>query len=197
MPSQPPISEVDLDRPLPDPVEGRLIADRARVAIVAARFNELIVDHLLVGAVNTWRRLGGSDDRLLVTRVPGALELPVTARQLAASGRADAVVCLGCVIRGETDHYDHVVEQTALGLREVATQTGVPCIFGVLTCDTLEQALHRGGSQNGQRGTLRDDGRGRDGRPAGDVADPGRRTRARGGASGDLTRGPTRLTILL
>ena len=152
MPPDAPPDDAASTPPLPVAVEGRLVADTARVAIVAARFNELIVDHLLHGAVNTWRRLGGSDERLTIARVPGAFELPVTARQLATSGTVDAVVCLGCVIRGETDHYDHVVEQTARGIREVATRTGIPCIFGVLTCDTLEQALHRAGAKMGNAG---------------------------------------------
>lgn len=153
MPTRAPVDQVEVDAPpLPDAIEGQLVADTARVGIVAARFNELIVDHLLGGAVNTWRLLGGSDDRLTIVRVPGAFELPVTARKLAMSGEVDAVVCLGCVIRGETDHYDHVVEQTAKGIREVGTQTGVPCIFGVLTCDTLEQALHRAGAKMGNAG---------------------------------------------
>ena len=124
----------------------------ARVAIVVARFNEFITEHLLRGALDAWRRLGGSDDAVTVARVPGSFELPVTAKRLAESAKYHAVVCLGCVIRGETDHYDHVVEQTVRGIREVGTQTGIPCIFGVLTCDTLEQAIHRAGAKMGNAG---------------------------------------------
>ncbi len=133
-------------------LEGKLLLDDARIAIVAARFNEFIVEHLLQGAVDTWRRLGGEPDRLTIAHVPGSFELPVTARKLAETGQYQAVVCLGCVIRGETDHYDHVVEQTAKGIREVGTQVGVPCIFGVLTCETLEQAIHRAGAKLGNAG---------------------------------------------
>lgn len=134
------------------PILGKLIPGEHRVAIVAARFNEFVVDHMLDAAVQTWHQLGGSDDRLRIVRVPGAFELPVTALHLARSGEVAAVVCLGCVIRGETDHYDHVVEQTARGIREVGTMTGVPCIFGVLTCETLEQAIHRAGAKLGNAG---------------------------------------------
>ena len=137
---------------MPTPITGSLVPGAHRVAIVAARFNEFVVDHMLTAAVDTWHQLGGADDRLEVLRVPGSFELPVTALNLARSGRYAAVVCLGCVIRGETDHYDHVVEQTAKGIREVGTTTGVPCIFGVLTCDTLEQAIHRAGAKMGNAG---------------------------------------------
>ncbi|GAB4108918.1 MAG: 6,7-dimethyl-8-ribityllumazine synthase [Phycisphaeraceae bacterium] len=134
-------------------IQGQLVADdRARIAIVVARFNEFITKHLLEGAVDTWTRLGGREDALTVVWVPGSFELPVTAKKLAESGQYKAVICLGCVIRGETDHYDHVVEQTAKGIKDVGVQTGVPCIFGVLTCDTLEQAINRAGAKMGNAG---------------------------------------------
>ncbi|QDU71972.1 6,7-dimethyl-8-ribityllumazine synthase [Mucisphaera calidilacus] len=133
-------------------ITGSLVPGDHRVAIAVARFNEFITEHLLTAAVATWAQLGGSDENLTVARVPGSFELPVTAKHLAASGDYAAVICLGCVIRGETDHYDHVVEQTAKGIREVGTETGVPCIFGVLTCDTLEQAIHRAGAKMGNQG---------------------------------------------
>ena len=136
----------------PEVLEGELAAGDARVAITVARFNEFITTHLLDGAVNTWARLGGDPRKLTVAWVPGSFELPVTAKKLAESGRYEAVICLGCVIRGETTHYDHVVGETARGIREVGTQTGVPCIFGVLTCDTLEQAIHRAGAKMGNAG---------------------------------------------
>ena len=136
----------------PNKIEGELTADGAQVAVVVSRFNEFITGHLLESAVNTWARLGGSAPRLTVAWVPGALELAVTARKLAETGKYQAVVCLGCVIRGETDHYDHVVAQTAKGIRQVATQSGVPCIFGVLTCDSLEQAIDRAGGKLGNAG---------------------------------------------
>lgn len=122
-----------------------------RVAIVVARFNEFITGHLLQSAVATWRQLGGTEDRLTIAHVPGAFELGTTARNFADQGYA-AVICLGCVIRGETDHYDHVVNQAAQGVKDVGVQTGVPCIFGVLTCENLEQAIHRAGAKLGNAG---------------------------------------------
>ncbi|MFA9477884.1 6,7-dimethyl-8-ribityllumazine synthase [Phycisphaerales bacterium AB-hyl4] len=136
----------------PNNLEGELLVGDAKIAIVTARFNEFITKALLDSAVNHWTRLGGSADRLTTAWVPGSFELPVAAKKLAESGEYQAVICLGCVIRGETDHYDHVVEQTAKGIREVGTQTGVPCIFGVITCETLEQAIHRAGAKLGNQG---------------------------------------------
>lgn len=138
--------------PHPETLEGELTANDARIALVVSRFNEFITDHMKRAAINTWQRLGGTADRLTVTYVPGSFELPVTAKKLAETRDYHAVVCLGCVIRGETDHYDHVVEQTAKGIREVGTQTGVPCIFGVITCETLEQAIDRAGGKAGNQG---------------------------------------------
>ncbi len=131
---------------------GQLIPGNHRLAIAVGRFNEFITEELLRGAQATWAQLGGSDDNLTVARVPGSFELPVTALKLAQSGDYAAVICLGCVIRGETDHYDHVVEQTAKGIKDVNVNTGVPCIFGVLTCDTLDQAIHRAGAKLGNAG---------------------------------------------
>ena len=138
--------------PQPEVLEGELVATEARLAIIVSRFNEFITEHLKRSAVNTWQRLGGKSEQLAVVYVPGSFELPVTAKTLAESGKYDAIVCLGCVIRGETDHYDHVVEQTAKGIREVGTQTGVPCLFGVITCETLEQAIDRAGAKAGNQG---------------------------------------------
>ena len=137
----------------PEKIQGDLTADNTvKLAVVVARFNEFITKHLLDGAVDTWTRLGGEAEALTVVWVPGSFELPVTAKKLAESGDYRAVICLGCVIRGETDHYDHVVEQTAKGIKDVGVLTGVPCIFGVLTCDTLEQAVSRAGSKMGHAG---------------------------------------------
>ncbi|MFN3168020.1 MAG: 6,7-dimethyl-8-ribityllumazine synthase [Phycisphaeraceae bacterium] len=137
---------------MPDTLQSRLTPGEHRVAIACGRFNEFIVDRLLDAAIDTWHMLGGKDQNLTVCRVPGAFELPVTALKLAESGQYAAVICLGCVIRGETDHYDHVVEQTAKGVKDVNVKTGVPCIFGVLTCDSLEQAIHRAGAKLGNQG---------------------------------------------
>jgi 6,7-dimethyl-8-ribityllumazine synthase len=137
----------------PAAIQGDLIADNnVKIAVVVARFNEFITKHLLDGALDTWKRLGGNTQALTVVWVPGSFELPVTAKKLAESGDYKTVICLGCVIRGETDHYDHVVEQTAKGIKDVAVLTGIPCIFGVLTCDTLEQAINRAGSKMGNAG---------------------------------------------
>jgi len=135
-----------------DELQGSLKPGSHRIAIVAARFNEFFVDHLLDASVATWRQLGGENHQLDIVRVPGAFELGVAAKRLAESGKYAAVICLGCVIRGETDHYDHVVAQSAQGVKDAGVMTGVPCIFGVLTCDTLEQAVNRAGSKMGNAG---------------------------------------------
>ncbi len=138
--------------PAPHVLTGSLVPGHHRVAIVAARFNEFIVNHLLDAAVDSWRQLGGHDDRLQLCRVPGSFELATIARKLADTGHYSAIICLGCVIRGETDHYDAVVAQTAQGIKDVGVLTGVPCIFGILTCDNLEQAIHRAGAKAGNAG---------------------------------------------
>lgn len=131
---------------------GELLAGGTKVAVVVSRFNDYLTSHMLESARNTWHRLGGNPDALAAVYVPGSLELAVTAKKLAESGKYEAIVCLGCIIRGETDHYDHVTEQTAKGIREVGTQTGVPCIFGVITANTLEQAINRVGAKMGNQG---------------------------------------------
>ena len=137
---------------MPDKIQSKLTLGDHKIAIACGRFNEYIVDRLLEAAVDTWKMLGGKDENLTVVQVPGAFELPVTALTLAQTGKYQAVICLGCVIRGETDHYDAVVEQTAKGVKDVNVKTGIPCIFGVLTCDNLEQAIHRSGGKVGNQG---------------------------------------------
>ena len=127
----------------PHVVEGQATARGHRVAIAAARFNDFIVASLLEGAVGAWIAHGGAADDLLVARVPGAFELPVAVRKLATSGRFDAVVALGCVIRGDTPHFEYVSGECARGLTLASLETGVPVIFGVLTVNTTEQALER------------------------------------------------------
>ncbi len=124
-------------------VEGEITARGRRVAIAAARFNDFVVSSLLEGALGAWRSHGGAADDLLVARVPGAFELPVAARKLAISGRFEAVIALGCVIRGDTPHFDFVAGECARGLTLVSLETGVPVVFGVLTVNTTEQALER------------------------------------------------------
>ncbi len=133
-------------------IEGQPSARGRKVAVVAARFNEFIVTSLLKGAEAAWVRHGGVLEDLLVARVPGAFELPVAARKLAASGRYDAVVALGCVIRGGTPHFEYVAGECAGGLQRTALETLVPVSFGVLTVDTVEQAIERAATGQGDKG---------------------------------------------
>ena len=123
-----------------------------RFAVAVSRFNEPVTSRLLDGAVAAFRRHGVDDEDLEVAWTPGAFELPLVALRLARSDQFDAVVCLGAVIRGQTAHFDHVAGQAARGIEDVALETGVPCIFGVLTTDTLEQALDRAGGDHGNKG---------------------------------------------
>ncbi|HLY52959.1 MAG TPA: 6,7-dimethyl-8-ribityllumazine synthase [Steroidobacteraceae bacterium] len=123
-----------------------------RVAVVASRFNEPIVAALVKGASATWLERGGAAQDLSVVRVPGAFELPLAARKLAASGRYDALVALGCVIRGDTPHFEYIAGACARGLQQAALDTGVPIAFGVLTVDTLEQARERAAPGAGNKG---------------------------------------------
>jgi 6,7-dimethyl-8-ribityllumazine synthase len=123
-----------------------------RLAIVAARFNALVTESLLAGCRDMLARHGVTEDQLDVAWVPGSFEIPLTARRLAATGRYAAVICLGCVIRGETAHFDYVAGQAASGVMQVALSTGVPVIFGILTTDTVEQALDRAGVKGGNKG---------------------------------------------
>ncbi len=132
--------------------ESEASARGRRVAIVAARFNDLIVSSLLKGARAAWLARGGASEELLVVRVPGAFELPVLARRLATSGRYEAIVALGCVIRGDTPHFDYVAGECARGLQLASLESGVPIIFGVLTVETLEQALERAATSAGNKG---------------------------------------------
>ena len=133
-------------------VEGQVTAQGRKVAVIAARFNDFIVSSLLKGATASWLEHGGAAEDLLVARVPGAFELPVVARKLAASGRWDAVIALGCVIRGDTPHFEYVAGECARGLNLVALETGVPVVFGVLTVETVEQALERAATTEGNKG---------------------------------------------
>jgi 6,7-dimethyl-8-ribityllumazine synthase len=132
--------------------EGSLEGRSRRVAVAVSRFNEVVTGPLLDGALAALRRHGLNDQDIDVAWVPGAFELPLAAQRLAASDRFDAVVCLGAVIRGETAHFDLVAEQCAAGIRQAAVNTGVPCAFGVLATDTLEQALDRAGGKHGNKG---------------------------------------------
>lgn len=133
-------------------LEGSLDGRQVRVGLVAARFNSLVTDRLLSGALGELRRLGVPDGSVQVARVPGAFEIPVTARAMALSGRVDAVVCLAAVVRGETAHYEHVAREAVRGVQEVALSTGIPCTLGILTTESLEQALDRAGGKAGNKG---------------------------------------------
>lgn len=133
-------------------VEGEVVARGRKVAIAAARFNDFIVSSLLKGATAAWLERGGAPEDLLVARVPGAFELPVVARKLALSRRYDAVVALGCVIRGDTPHFDYVAGECARGLQLASLETGLPIVFGVLTVETVEQALERAATTAGNKG---------------------------------------------
>src|SRR6516225_7033380 len=137
---------------MPTIIEGTFAPPPGRFAVVAARFNATIVDDLIAGALDGLKRHGVADTAVDVVRVPGSFEIPPVAQRLAKSGKYAAVICLGCVIRGDTDHYDHVAGQAAKGVGQVALKTGVPVIFGILTCDTLEQAINRAGAKAGNKG---------------------------------------------
>ena len=133
-------------------INGDLDAGERRFALVVSRFNELVTDRLLQGALSAFARHGVPAERLDVATVPGAVEIPLVASRLAASGKYGAVVTLGAVVRGDTGHYDHVAAMVANGVANAALSTGVPVIFGVLTTDTMEQALDRAGGKAGNKG---------------------------------------------
>lgn len=132
--------------------EGSPGARGRRFAVAVSRFNGVVTSELLDGALAAFRRHGIADDDVAVAWTPGAFELPLATKRMAESGGFDAVVCLGAVIRGETAHFDYVAGECARGIQEAALETGVPCIFGVLTTDTLEQALDRAGGKHGNKG---------------------------------------------
>lgn len=136
----------------PEIIEGSLNAKGLRIGCIVARFNSFITDRLLDGALDGIRRHGGNASDVQVVRVPGSLEIATAARSMAASGRFDALICLGAVIRGETAHYDHVADGAASGITSIGPETGIPTIFGVLTCDTVNQAIDRAGGKSGNAG---------------------------------------------
>jgi len=133
-------------------IEGNFTAAGRRVAFVASRFNELVVSKLIEGARDVLVRHGIQDDDLSLAWVPGAFEIPLVSGRMAASGQFDAVIALGAVIRGSTPHFDYVASEVSKGVASESLRTGVPIIFGVLTCDTLEQALERAGVKAGNKG---------------------------------------------
>lgn len=132
--------------------EGKLIAREYRFAIVVSRFNEFISGHLLSGAIDCLKRHEAKEDNIDIVWVPGSFEIPLAAKKTAGSKRYDAVICLGAVIRGATSHYEYVASEVAKGIASVSLDTGIPVIFGVITSDTLEQAIERAGSKAGNKG---------------------------------------------
>jgi len=137
---------------MPKIIEGRLDAKGLKVGILVSRFNSFISDRLVDGAVDALLRHGADQDNLVVVRVPGAFEIPPAARKMATSGRYDALICLGAVIRGATPHFDYVSAEVSKGIAAVSMEAGIPVTFGVLTTDTLEQAIERAGSKAGNKG---------------------------------------------
>lgn len=133
-------------------IEGNLLAEGQRIGIVIARFNEFITGKLLEGSEDAFVRHGGDEENLDVAWVPGAFEIPFVAKKLAESGKYDAIVCLGAVIRGATPHFDMVANESAKGVAAVGLQTGVPVIYGILTTDSIEQAVERAGTKAGNKG---------------------------------------------
>ena len=133
-------------------IEGGLLAGGLRFAFIAARFNDFVVEPLLRGALDALKRHGATEQQIEIVRVPGAFDIPIVARKLALSRRYDALIALGAVVRGETPHFDYVAGECASGLARIALETGVPVAFGVLTTDTMAQAVDRAGGKGGNKG---------------------------------------------
>ncbi|MFA6900463.1 MAG: 6,7-dimethyl-8-ribityllumazine synthase [Desulfurivibrionaceae bacterium] len=138
---------------MPKFFEGKLQAEGKKFGIVIARFNSFIAERLLEGALDTLLRSGVKDKEIEVARVPGAFEIPLVAQKMVKSGRYDAVICLGAVIRGSTPHFDFVANEATKGIAQASMESGVPIIFGVLTTDSIEQAIERAGSKAGNKGS--------------------------------------------
>lgn len=132
--------------------EGKLVAEGLKFAIVVARFNEFITNKLVGGALDALRRHGADDGNIDLAWVPGAFEIPLVAKKIALSKQFDAVICLGAVIRGATPHFDYVSAEVSKGIAHVGLETGIPVVFGVLTTDTIEQAIERAGTKAGNKG---------------------------------------------
>ena len=133
--------------------EGKLVADSIKIGIVVARFNEFITSKLLGGAIDSLKRENVSEKDIEVAWVPGAFEIPLIASKMAKSNKYDAIICLGAVIRGATSHYDYVCSEVSKGIAQVSLQSGLPVLFGVLTTDTIEQAIERAGTKAGNKGS--------------------------------------------
>jgi 6,7-dimethyl-8-ribityllumazine synthase len=161
---------------------GGLRADGLRFGVVVSRFNSFITERLLAAALDVLRAAGAGDNALEIVRVPGSFEIPVAAKLLARTGRVDAIVCIGCILRGETTHYDYVCSESARGIMLAQMDTGVPMAFCVLTCDTLEQAIDRAGLKGGNKGAEA-------GLAAVEMANLARKLSATSTASGKSARG--------
>jgi 6,7-dimethyl-8-ribityllumazine synthase len=131
---------------------GVLKADGLKIGFVVSRFNSMITEKLLEGAVATFKRCGGREEDGVIVRVPGSFEIPIAARRLAKSGNLDAIVCLGCLIRGETPHFDYLSAEVTRGIDQVALEMGLPVSYGVLTTETVDQAMNRSGIKFGNKG---------------------------------------------
>jgi 6,7-dimethyl-8-ribityllumazine synthase len=140
------------DSPTGHIIEGALKADGLRFAIVASRWNDLIVSRLIGGAQDALIRLGALRDHLTLVRVPGSFEIPLVARRLASNGRYDAIICVGAVIRGETPHFEYIAAEVTKGMASASLETGVPIAYGIITADTVEQAINRAGVKSGNKG---------------------------------------------
>lgn len=133
-------------------IEGKLVAEGAKIAIVASRFNEFITSKLVGGAVDCLKRHNVNDDDITLAWVPGAFEIPLIADKMACSGKYDAVICVGAVIRGSTSHYDYVCNEVSKGIASVSLKSGIPVLFGVVTTENIEQAIERAGTKAGNKG---------------------------------------------
>ena len=137
---------------MPHIIEAGLLAGGKKFGIIAARFNDFITERLVNGAVDALKRSGAADEDITLVKVPGAFEIPLIAKKMADMGKFDAIICLGAVIRGATSHYDYVCAEVSKGVATVSLDAGVPVIFGVLTTDTIEQAVERAGTKAGNKG---------------------------------------------
>jgi 6,7-dimethyl-8-ribityllumazine synthase len=137
---------------VPQELQGVLNASGYKFALIASRWNDLVVSRLVGGAVDALERLGAQGDNLTICRVPGSFEVPLTAKKLAQTGRWDAIICLGALIRGETPHFDYIAAEVTKGIAQVSLDTGVPITYGIITADSVEQAINRAGMKSGNKG---------------------------------------------
>jgi len=137
---------------MPEIIEGKIIAKGMKFSVVASRFNDFICEKLIGGAVDALKRAGADENDISIIKVPGAFEIPLAAKKLAKSGKFDAVICLGAVIRGATPHFEYISAEVSKGIATAALETEIPVAFGVITADTIEQAIERAGSKSGNKG---------------------------------------------